>query len=188
MKEIKMKNKVRFKKLWAFLFTVVISLTFSACSKDEDGGNDVSTDYYFRAAIDGRKVDFHTVNFQGGGNDNRWEHIVVGGYETSYPASGQPIPPSLDFEIWKLGGNIAEGTYSTPAEEKMIARYAVQTSDGTLLYNTSFANDVFTLKIESIGKQGIKGTFSGTVRNMAGTAISITDGSFNLPYQTIINP
>ncbi|WPQ62051.1 hypothetical protein SIO70_27190 [Chitinophaga sancti] len=176
------------KLLRAFIFSVIVSLAFSSCSKNDEDGSDSSSDYYFIAAIDGRKVNFHTVNFQGGGNDNRWEHIVVGGYETSYPTSGQPVPPSLDFEIWRLEGNITVGTYSTPVEEKMIARYAVQTSEGTLLYNTSFANDVFTLKIEAISKQGIKGTFSGTVRNMAGVAICISDGSFNLPYETIVNP
>ncbi|BAV06449.1 hypothetical protein FLA_2468 [Filimonas lacunae] len=70
----------------------------------------------------------------------------------------------------------------------MIARYAVQQPDGTLLYNTANSNDVFTVKIEAISQEGIKGTFSGTVRNLAGQAISITDGSFNLPYQTLINP
>jgi hypothetical protein len=169
-------------------YLAVLAISLSACSKDKGSGPQTTGDYYFRASLDGRKVDFHTANFQGSGDDGRFEHLVVGGYETSYPASGGPIPPSLDFEIWRLGGNITTGTYSTPAEQKMIARYAVQNPDGTLLYNTSFANDVFTLKIETISKTGIKGTFSGTVRSMAGKAISITEGSFNLPYQTIVNP
>lgn len=168
---------------------LIIVFCMSACSKDDGGGNSSSSgDYFFRATVGGRKVDFHTVNFQGGGNDNRWEHIVVGGYEDSYPSSGGPVPPSLDFEIWRTGGNIVPGTYTTPAEPNMIARYAVQQPDGTLLYNTSFSDDVFTVNIEAISKEGIKGSFSGTVRNMAGQAISITDGSFNLPYQTLINP
>jgi len=169
------------------LYLVIIALSLSACKKD-GGGGELTGDYYFSARLDGRKIDFHTVNFQGSGADGRFEHIVVGGYETSYPTSGGPVPPSLDFEIWKLGGNITPGSYATPAEQKMIARYAVQKSDGTLLYNTSFANDIFTLKIESISKTGIKGTFSGTLRNMAGQSISVSEGSFNLPYKTIVNP
>ncbi|WP_343521962.1 hypothetical protein [Pedobacter sp.] len=167
-------------------YFLIIALCLSACSKDE-GGDVAAGDFYLRATVGRKEVNFHNVNFQGGGNDSRFEHIVVGGYETSYPLSG-PIPPSLDFEIWRLGGNITAGTYATPAENKMIARYAIQKPEGTLLYNTSFADDVFTLKIEAISKSGIKGTFSGTVRNMAGEAISITDGTFNLPYQTVINP
>ena len=165
----------------------MITLSLSACKKDESGGV-ASGDYYFSAKLDGRKVVFHAVNFQGSGADARFEHIVVGGYETSYPTSGGAVPPSLDFEIWRPGGNITTGSYATPAEPKMIARYAVQKSDGTLLYNTSFANDLFTLKIESISKTGIKGTFSGTLRNRTEEPISVSEGSFNLPYETIVNP
>ncbi|MDQ1165484.1 hypothetical protein [Flavobacterium sp. SORGH_AS_0622] len=71
----------------------------------------------------------------------------------------------------------------------MVARYAIQTPNGTILYNTRTADDIFTVKIESISKSGIKGTFSGKVRNMeSGAVINITDGSFNLPYMDIVNP
>ncbi|MNT91977.1 hypothetical protein D3C72_2331680 [compost metagenome] len=71
----------------------------------------------------------------------------------------------------------------------MVARYAVQTKDGTILYSTRTADDIFTVKIESISKSGIKGTFSGKVRNLdSGVAIEITEGTFNLPYLDIINP
>ncbi|WP_090496508.1 hypothetical protein [Pedobacter terrae] len=172
---------------WAALCIIIITICLSACSKEDDGGGTPSEDYYFRAKIGGKAVNFHSVNFQGGGDDNRFEHIVIGGDETSYSGSG-PLPPSLDFELWRLGGNITAGTYATPVEKDMIARYAIQKSDGTLVYNTSSSNDVFTVKIEAISKTGIKGAFSGTVRNSAGEAINITDGTFNLPYETIINP
>ncbi len=166
----------------------IAALTFSSCSKDK-GGAAPAQNYYFRANVGGKKIDFHTVNFQGGGNDDRWEQIVIGGYETSYPTTqGAQVPPSLDFEIWRLGGNIGPGTYATPAEQEMIARYAIQTKDGTQVYNTSNGDDVFTVNIETISKKGIKGTFSGTVRDINGNAISITEGVFDLPYETIVNP
>ncbi|MEH3112480.1 hypothetical protein [Pedobacter terrae] len=168
-----------------FCFTM-IAICLSSCSKNDDGGSAPTGDYYLRAKVGGKAINFYKVNFQGGGDDNRFEHIVIGGHETSYPASG-PVSPSLDFEIWKVGGNITPGTYATPGEN-MIARYAIQKSDGTLLYNTAYSDDVFTVKIEAISKTGIKGTFSGTVRSLAGEAISITEGTFNLPYETIINP
>lgn len=48
-----------------FLYLIVIAISLSSCSKDEGGGSGTSDDYYFRASLDGRKVDFHTVNFQG---------------------------------------------------------------------------------------------------------------------------
>ncbi len=166
---------------------IMITICLSACSKKNDGGGAPDGDYYFRAKIGGKAVNFHSVNFQGSGDDNRFEHIVIGGDETSYSGSGL-LPPSLDFEIWRLGGNIAAGTYATPVEKGMIARYAIQKSDGTLVYNTSTSNDIFTVKIEAISKAGIRGAFSGTVRNSAGEAIDITDGTFNLPYETSINP
>ncbi|CAA9200012.1 hypothetical protein FLA105534_02908 [Flavobacterium bizetiae] len=165
-------------------------LLFSACSSDDNGGSDKQSDYYFRASLDGKKIDFRTAKFQGGGNDNRFEMIVLGGFDGPHPTkAGEQLPPSLDFEIWKVGGNITPGTYSTPGELEMIARYAIQTPDGTILYNTAIGDDVFTAKIESISKTGIKGTFEGMVRNVSsGKTISITEGSFNLPYDQIVNP
>ncbi|MCP2025263.1 hypothetical protein L1276_000403 [Flavobacterium sp. HSC-32F16] len=183
-----LKNKavIFVKQLFCIL---VLALLFSACSGDDNGSDKAASGYYFRASLDGRKIDFYTVNFQGGGNDNRFEQIVIGGYETPFPKIGELAPPSLDFEIWKLGGDIKPGTYSTPADEGMAARYAVQTANGTILYSTRTADDIFTVKIESISKSGIKGTFSGKVRNGdSGTAIEITEGTFNLPYLDIVNP
>lgn len=176
--------------LLSMLFYVTISaIVFSGCSSDEGGADKTESNYYFRATLDGRKVEFYTVNFQGGGNDNRFEHIVIGGYEAPFPKLGESLPPSLDFEIWKLGGDIKAGTYSTPTDEEMVARYAIQTPNGTIIYSTRTADDIFTVKIESISKSGIKGTFSGTVRNLdSGKAITITDGTFNLPDSDIVNP
>ncbi|BDU26106.1 hypothetical protein [Flavobacterium sp. GSB-24] len=184
-----LKNKTAslFKKLF---YVSVFAVLLSACSSDDGGSDKTASDYYFRATLDGRKIDFYTVNFQGGGNDDRFEQIVIGGFEAPHPTKvGEQLPPSLDFEIWKLGGNITAGTYSTPVDEGMVARYAIQTPNGTILYNTRTADDIFTVKIESVSKSGIKGTFSGKVRNMeSGAVINITDGSFNLPYMDIVNP
>ena len=171
------------------LYVSVLAVLFSACSSDEGGSDKAESDYYFKATLDGRKIDFYTVNFQGGGNDNRFEQIVIGGYEAPFSKAGELAPPSLDFEIWKQGGDITAGTYSTPTDQEMVARYAVQTKDGTILYSTRTADDIFTVKIESISKSGIKGTFSGKVRNLdSGIAIEITEGTFNLPYLDIVNP
>jgi hypothetical protein len=57
-----------------------------------------------------------------------------------------------------------------------------------MLYNTSNARDVFTVKIDAISKDGIKGTFSGTLTNSAGASLSVKEGSFNLPYDQLVNP
>lgn len=113
---------------------------------------------------------------------SRWEHIVACGHEEPLPANGTLPSPSPDVEIRKQGGDIKPGTYATPAGQSMIARYAAQTNSGTLLCNTSFADDAFGVRIESIGKEDIRGTFSGKLRSMEGKAIQISGGSFNLRY------
>lgn len=101
MKKLRFKNALSAKLaivskhltgLSMLFYLTVIAISLSACSKDKGGGPETPGDYYFRASVDGRKVEFHTANFQGSGNDGRFEHIVVGGYETSYPASGGPPP------------------------------------------------------------------------------------------------
>jgi len=172
------------------LFCLVLAgLILSACSKKNGGSNSSqsSGEYYFRAKLNGTPKDFQTVKFQGGGNDNHWEHVVVGGYEASVTANSGALSPSLDFEIWRVGGNIGTGTYVTTTEPQMISRYAVQTGNGTMLYNTINAKDVFTVKIDAISKDGIKGAFSGTLTNSTGVSISVKDGVFNLPYDKLVN-
>lgn len=188
IKEIPLRHKIPH-RLGQLLYTSLTVLLFSACSSDS-GSDNSESDYYFKAALDGRDVSFYMVNFQGGGNDSRFEMINVGGFEKPFPSkAGELAPPSLDFEIWKIGGDITPGTYSTPQEPEMVARYAVQTAEGTILYSTRTADDIFTVKIESISKSGIKGTFSGKVRNMdTGKVLEITQGRFNLPYEDIVNP
>ena len=189
VKSSSFKNKA-VKLVQQLFYASAFILLFSACSSDDGGSDENKSDYYFRASVGGRKIDFRTAKFQGGGNDDRFEMIVVGGFDGPHPTkTGEVIPPSLDFEIWRVGGNITAGTYSTPAELEMMGRYAIQTKDGTILYNTAIGDDLFTVKIESISKKGIKGTFEGTVRNVSsGETISITEGTFNLPYDEIVNP
>ncbi|MDQ1096758.1 MULTISPECIES: hypothetical protein [Chryseobacterium] len=187
LKKVLTEYRLRLSVLGIFLSLTFLGSGMISCSKDDDTAGD-SGNYYFRAAIDGRKVNFHNAKFQGGGDDNRWEHIVIGGYENSYPTDGSLPSPSLDFEIWRIGGNISAGTYTTPAEEGMIARYAIQTKEETLVYSTSYGDDVFSVNIETISKEGIRGTLSGKLRSINGDVVNVTEGSFNLPYDTMINP
>jgi hypothetical protein len=168
------------------LLPALIVLSFSACSNDQGGGN--TSEYYFKATIDGREINYYSAKFQGdGGTDNIWEHVVVGADETSYSGSG-PLPASLDFEIWYNGGNIAPGSYISPTDKRLIVRYAIQTSEGTNVYNTSWHDSPFKVTIEAISKEGIKGTMAGTLQNQQGETRTITNGSFNLPYDRLVTP
>ncbi|MFB9107503.1 hypothetical protein [Flavobacterium gyeonganense] len=174
------------KIVYTILLLALSALIFSACSNDEGGGN--TSDYYFKATVDGREINYHSAKFQGdGGTDNIWEHVVVGAHETSYTFNG-PLPPSLDFEIWYNGGNIEPGDYISPTDGRLIVRYAIQTSEGTNVYNTSWHDLPFKVTIEAISKEGIKGTMAGTLQNQQGETRIITNGSFNLPYDQLVNP
>lgn len=188
MKSFSFKNKTaRFVK--QLFYVSVLAVLFSACSSNDSESDNNQSEYYFKATLDGRKINYYDANFQFSGNDGRFEHITIGGFETPYPKTpGELAPNSLDFEIWRTGGNIPAGTYSTPTEPEMIARYALQKKDGTIVYNTQNANDVFIVKIESISEKGIKGTFSGKLTNSSGEVVEVTEGSFNLPDSDLVNP
>jgi hypothetical protein len=171
------------------LYFSLIALIFSSCSSDDNSTDNNTSNYYFKATLDGREINFYNANFQGSGNDGTFSHITIAGFEDHYPTAQGTAPNSLDFEIWRIGGDIKAGTYSTTTEPEMVSRYAVQIQGGTIVYSTQAFNDTFTVKIESISRNGIKGTFSGKLRNLnSGEAIEVTEGSFNLPYEDIINP
>jgi len=174
------------KNFSTILLLAMAILSFSACSDDEGGGS--TSDYYFKATVDGHVINFRSAQFQGGtGDNNIWEHVVVGGDETRYTGSG-PLPPSLDFEIWDVGGNITPGIYTTPADDRLIVRYAIQTPQGTIVYNNSMYDSPFKVTIEAISKDGIKGKMEGTLQNEQGETRIITNGSFNLPFEELVNP
>lgn len=174
-------------KIRQIFLAAIFLLALIGCSK---GGNDTkpSNEYYLRATVGEKKIDFHMANFQLGESNGKITYVTVGGVETSPPSDGTLPPSGFDFSIWKLNGDITLGTYLTNIEEDMSATYFIYANKRQIFYDTISANDVFAVKIDAISKKGIKGSFSGTVRNETGEAIKVTDGYFNLPYQTIINP
>jgi len=176
-----------------FVYAIVPTLLFSACKKDKDAAAPGKGDYYFKATFNGKEQDFsHTANYQGMfSDDGRLVMIVVGGHTAGTSEGGSVAAPSFDFEIWRTNGNITAGTYDTrdEAEGVMISRYAIQSSGGTILYNTIPDGAYVTVKIDEISNKGIKGTLSGVIINEStGESITVTNGSFNFPYETVINP
>ena len=167
-----------------------IILIVNGCSKSGLNQDDnLSEKYYLKATIDGRKLNYRMVNFQGDLNKDGFEYIVIGGREGSSINNQSTVDsPGLDFEISRPSGNISVGTYSTISEEDMVARYFIQTPAGTSLYDTNLAKDLFVVKIDAISKQGITGSFYGTLRNQSGKTINVANGDFKLPYEEIINP
>jgi hypothetical protein len=166
-------------------FSLLFLLSLSACSKKSDSETNADdSKYYFMATLNGKKINFFDANFQGGGNDGKWEHIVIGGDEDKTSNS-----PSLDIELWMTGGNIKTGTYDFNLNRNFISRYAIQEANNTIIYNTEYdgVRD-YKINITELSKDGIRGTFSGTLKLKGSTKVYIvTDGDFYLPYQKIIN-
>lgn len=187
-----------------FCIAIVAFLFFPGCKK---GDGDTAPDpnkYYFRAKLNGVQKDFlHRAGFHGAGNDNRWEHLILIGYDEAFdPATPlEDLPLDFEIEIWNEGGNITPGTYTeagggpydteTPNDYDLDAERHVQTMDnGTRQYDASENKD-FKLVITEISKEkGIKGTFTGTIvhEDNANDIILITEGELYLPYDAVVNP
>lgn len=175
--------KVATVKLKTFMYIAAVSISLYSCSSDDSSADDNNCNgYYFKAIVKDKEMKCHLAKFEGGGEDNRWEHIAVGG--SVIRDNGL----FLNFKICKKGGNIKPGIYSTPLEPEMVARFGITFPEGIYNYDTNNAKDTFTVKIEKINEDGIKGTFYGTVRNKSGQPISIKEGSFNVPHDTLVFP
>lgn len=180
-------------------------LSMTSCGKnDGDSPSSGQSKYYFRAKLNGKQQDFlHGAQFQGGGNDNKWQHIIFAGYESNIDAS-KPIeqwPHDFTIDMWNEGGDFPPGTYTeagggsydteAPNDYDVDGEYHIQTADnGTLQYDARETND-FTMTITGISEEkGIKGTFRGTLTNENDFSdkITVTDGEFYLPLDIIVNP
>ena len=197
-------NKVNIGKagLLAVVGVLMAGVLFSGCSK-EDGGGTYNT-YYFKANINGEQYNFlHSAKFQGGGNDNKWQHIVISGYISATDGS-EPLeqqPHSFGFDLWNEGGDFPPGTYTQNggiwdgvddirAETYSIdMEYFIQTKEGTVQYDARETGD-FTLEIIEINQSnGIKGKFKGTIshEDNINDKMVITEGEFYLPYNELVN-
>lgn len=97
-------------------FILLVLLFAVGCSKKKEDKT-VLSNYYFRATFDGKEVKFSSANFQGNEVDGGWQHMVIGAVERTSVSSFPP--PSFDFEIWRIGGNITKDGYSTTTEPDM---------------------------------------------------------------------
>lgn len=176
------------------------ALAFAGCTKDDEN-NGPDNGYYFKAKVNGQQYDFlHDAIFQGGGNDNKMQHVGVYGY------AAKPIeqsPHGFGFDLWNEGGDFLPGTYTQnggagggidyedPESYSVDMEYHIQTADhGTVQYDARETGD-FTLKILEISRSGgIKGTFEGVITNENDFSdqMEITEGEFYLPHEEIVNP
>lgn len=163
----------------------ILLLFLAGCSKKDDT---TGKNYYLRGTINGKKINFKMASYQLGGDKGSIELITIGGREASTTTDGALSSNGFTFEISRPNGSINSGTYNVRTEEDMYVLYYVQSKNGTIEYDGTWASDTFIVKIDSISKTNIKGSFSGTLRNETGETILITDGAFYLPTDVIINP
>lgn len=187
----------------ALLFLgILFSVMGCGKSKDPIGEDDT---YYFRAKINGKAVNFaHTALFDGGGNDDRWELIYISGYISPYDSSKpkEQDPHVIGFDFQNEGGTFRQGTYtqkggagnglddSRPDSYSIDMEYLIQTTNGTVQYDTGDLEDL-TIQILELSKTGgIKGTFKGTLTHMRNPSdrMVVTEGEFYLPYKKLVNP
>lgn len=174
------------------------SLLFFAGCKKGDGGGPAPNEYYFRAKLNGELKNFvhGGGGFNGAGNNNLLQHIILSGYESDFAPSTplEELPPAFSLEIWNEGGNIPAGTYTeaeglpsdseSPNDYSLDGEYHIQTNAGTIQYDAYDTHD-FTMIITEISKEkGIKGTFKGKIANEDDMTdvVNVTEGEFYLPY------
>lgn len=179
--------------IFAIALLFISSSLFTSCGKDGDGPNGNNGDYYVKAKFDGKEVNFKfQPSFQGGGNDGRLEHIVLGADLKSYTdLKPGEFPEGFSIEIWNEGGNITPGSYSVLAggevdyeDPKSYTLEGIYMITGTSRYYGSDTKD-FTFNITELNKdKNIKGTFKGRImlNDDSKKVITVTDGELFLPY------
>lgn len=162
----------------------VILLGFSFCSKksgDADGGQEK----YFSCKINGEQREFnYFVNANDKPATDTVHFVVIGGWEKQDMVTGFGI----DMQIDK---GAKEATYVSNSAPGLLlsGKYYIQNmKDGKITGTTIFnGGDVegssFTMTITSLTKWGVKGTFSGKLRLLAGNEyLTVTEGKFSAPY------
>lgn len=169
----------------AAVFFILVSLfSLTACKKDRN--NTVPGDgAYVKATIDGKPINFTTNVFAHKQDDN---NVYVTGY-TSNDAKNTEI---FTLSLYNSPAPIKVQEYTLDGgPSPMLVIYSVMKNGGQTNHTASTGSyspsDVFTIKITSIDKQSVKGTFAGTVVIQSGTTttsiLPVTDGSFSAPIK-----
>lgn len=172
------------KRLPIFLSLVLLSALFTGCS--EDDGNTVSGEGFLRCKLNGELREFnYFVNANDPPQEETVHFVVVGGFEE------KNIKKSPSFEIMLVSEeNIGKGTYSVAGESfpELDGQYCTQIYDGETHAGTECFiggrsnGTYFTLNITSMDDWGVKGTFSGLLRDVDHNLLEITEGEFAAAY------
>lgn len=165
------------------LLLMVLSASISSCSKDKDddngpngSGNGVGT---FSAKVDG--VQFTSISDEAYGiltivEDNKV--IAIGGNdaaESGISLSVERFDGVGEYNIFDLNNSLGIGMYMEGQ------------GDEVQIWNMPVEGEIGKLIITSITKNRIKGNFHFKVLNIQTNTIkTITEGSFDMPYGTVV--
>lgn len=163
------------------VFLVVV--LFGACGKSDDP---VADEVFLECKLNG---ELHTFNNLTNANDPPSEEtvhfVVLSGWES------EDFIKSPSFGIMLVSEeNITEGTYHVAGESfpELDGQYCLQIYEGETHVETECfmggrsSDTYFTLNITSIDDWGVKGTFSGLLRDVDDSYIEVTEGKFSAPY------
>ncbi len=175
---------LRTKQLPIFLSLILLSVLFKSCSKDD--GNTVSGEGFLRCKLNGELKEFNNfVNANDPPQEETVHFVVVGGFEK------ENINKSPSFGIMLVSEeNIIEGTYSVAGESspELDGQYCMQVYDGETHTGTECfiggrsSGTYFSLNITSMDDWGVKGTFSGLLRDVDDNLLEVTEGEFAAAY------
>ncbi|SFC43576.1 hypothetical protein SAMN04487891_11123 [Flagellimonas taeanensis] len=175
---------LRTKQLPIFLSLILLSVLFKSCSKDD--GNTVSGEGFLRCRLNGELKEFNNfVNANDPPQEETVHFVVVGGFEK------ENINKSPSFGIMLVSEeNIIEGTYSVAGESspELDGQYCMQVYDGETHTGTECfiggrsSETYFILNITSMDDWGVKGTFSGLLRDVDDNLLEVTEGEFAAAY------
>lgn len=158
-------------------------LLFSAgCSKSDGPAPTPNNTGKLTCKINGTRYQFNSLV---SGNDRPSEptvhFVTVSGHETSDINS-----PGFGFQL--VHDDVKVGTYSTAGSELhgeyYWQNYANGQFQGTTVYDGDGSDGTsFVMNLTSLDNWGVKGTFSGVLKLVAGsTTLTVTDGVFEAPY------
>ncbi len=173
---LNMKFMISVRNKFRIVFAIIIALFLAGCGKSKDVGGD---EYYFTFKIDGQQMNFSDLtSFQMGEKDGKVPLIVVIGVKEPGPLQEQ-----FGWSLVRDGADFKPGTYTMASTDRALdAQYAIKKY--TEIYESDNTND-FKVTIESYDKtDGIRGTFSGTLRTEDGKTVKVTEGKFHAHYST----
>jgi hypothetical protein len=179
-------SKIEFlKNVGKLIFILFFMLIYSCKSKDDAEPDKMNNadEYYLSFRADGKEYRFtgseiFPANFHNGINTG--EGYNGNGYKTSIIATAADGRlPRMSILIYS-SKSIKDTVYITNGNTTMVALDCFMPADNAQKYKIFGSNGTSEARLISIGTEGVRGTFSGTLFSYS-EKLLITQGEFYLP-------